>query len=275
MKGRYNYYDRSSYGDLFLCEKGCQIQLTYTYNDNIITNNKVKISKCRLTMSATRDLLVKQYKTLCNERDKLSEELGLLPVGSIQRKRIKKGIYYYQQYREGAAVKTVFIPADRVDDMMKSIERRRAVDIRLKEVNLEISQIVRALGAYIHEIADFKDYKPVKNVDYKEYTMYMSYLAHELKRMGKNDFLATYSCVKEKGIKARYLKALISYLSQSSSKKTYSSANIVLDPLTYQMYFVYGKKDIIDVSLKKAVPEFLAQGLLITNIQEAVGGTLS
>ena len=37
----------------------------------------------------------------------------------------------------------------------------------------------------------------------------------------------------------------------------------------------YGKKDILESRIENEVPEFLMQGLLITNIQEAVGGTLS
>lgn len=41
------------------------------------------------------------------------------------------------------------------------------------------------------------------------------------------------------------------------------------------MYFTYGKKDILEYRLKEAIPEFLMQGLLITDVQEAVGGTRS
>ncbi|MCQ2081507.1 MAG: hypothetical protein MJZ11_07595 [Lachnospiraceae bacterium] len=226
-------------------------------------------------MNKTSDILAKQYIKLCSERDLLTKECEDLPVGSIQQKRIKNGVYFYRQYREGTMVKTVFVPGDQLAEVNRSIKRRKEIEKRLKEINTEISQLIKALGPDIHNMPNFRDYKPVKNVDYKDYTMYMSHLAHEVKRLGKEEFVVEYSGVRESGVRARYLKALISYLTQNGNTKAYPSANIVLDPLTYQMYFTYGKKDILNMRIKNAVPEFLMQGLLITNIQEAVGGTLS
>jgi len=226
-------------------------------------------------MSGTSDILKKQYIKLCNERDRLTEECGKLPIGSIQQKRIKGGVYFYRQYREGSTVKTVFVPVSQIGEVTRSIDRRKEIEKRLKEINIEIGQLVKALGPEIHSIPEFKDYKPVKSVDYKDYTIYMSHLAHEVKRLGKEDFIVEYSHVKESGVRARYLKALINYLSSNDNYKAYGSSSLILDPLTYQMYFTYGKKDILDLQIKKAVPEFLMQGLLITNIQEAVGGSLS
>ncbi len=226
-------------------------------------------------MNKTSDILTKQYIKLCNERDLLTKECDDLPIGSIQQKKIKNGVYFYRQYREGTTVKTVFVPGDQLTEVSKSIKRRKEIEKRLKEINTEISQLIKALGSEIHGIPEFKDYKPVKNVDYKDYTMYMSHLAHEIKRLGKEEFVIEYSGIKESGVRARYLKALINYLTKKENTKAYASANIVLDPLTYQMYFTYGKKDILESRIEKAVPEFLMQGLLITNIQEAVGGTLS
>lgn len=224
-------------------------------------------------MGNTFDILKKQYIKLCNERAILSDKCKNLPVGSIQKKNIKAGIYFYRQYREGNSVKTIFVPKSQVDDVKKGIIKRKRYEKRLKEISDEISQIVKALGSEIHSIDGFCDYKPVRNVDYKDYTMYMSYLAHEVKRLGQTEFLIEFSNVKEKGIRAKYLKGLINYLSKNENAKATNSANLVLDPLTYQMYFTYGKKDVLDSQLKKAIPEFLSQGLLITNIQEAVSGT--
>lgn len=225
-------------------------------------------------MNSTYNVLVKQYKKLCDERKILAEELKHFPVGSIQQKKIKNRLYYYRQFREGTTVKTLFVPTERIDEVRKDINRRKVIEKRLKEINGEIRQVIKALGSDVHSIPNFQDYKPVKNIDYKDYTMYMSHLAHEIKRLGKEEFLIEYSDVKENGVRARYLKALISYLSKSKVVKGYSSANLVLDPLTYQMYFDFGKKEILNSRIEKAVPEFLAQGLLITNIQEAVGDSL-
>ena len=226
-------------------------------------------------MNNTSELLAKQYTMLRTERDILSKELLSLPFGSIQQKKIKNGVYFYRQYRKGSTVKAEFVPEDQIEEVRKNIIRRKDIEKRIKEINEEIGQIIKALGADIHDIPGFMDYKPVKNVDYKDYTMYMSHLAHEIKRLGKEEFVIEYSGIKESGVRARYLKALINYLTKKENTKAYASANIVLDPLTYQMYFTYGKKDILESRIEKAVPEFLMQGLLITNIQEAVGGTLS
>lgn len=226
-------------------------------------------------MNNTSKILSKQYIKLCNERDQLTEECEKLLIGSLQQKKIKNRIYFYRQYREGATVKTVFVPDNQISEAKQSINRRKEIENRLKEINTEIGQLIKALGPKIHDIPEFKDYKPVKNVDYKDYTMYMSYLAHEVKRLGKDEFIIEYRGIKESGVRARYLRALINYLSPNDKFKAYSSSNLILDPLTYQMYFTYGEKDILDLQIKKAVPEFLMQGLLITNIQEAVGGSLS
>ena len=39
------------------------------------------------------------------------------------------------------------------------------------------------------------------------------------------------------------------------------------------MYFKYNDKSSLDEELKRAIPAFLNQGLLVTTIQEAVNGT--
>ena len=45
-------------------------------------------------MNKTSDILTKQYIKLCNERDLLTKECDDLPVGSIQQKKIKNGVYF-------------------------------------------------------------------------------------------------------------------------------------------------------------------------------------
>ena len=64
---------------------------------------------------------------------------------------------------------------DQLTEVKKSIKRHKKIEKTLKEINTEISQLIKALGSRIHDILEFKDYKPVKNVDYKDYTMYMSH----------------------------------------------------------------------------------------------------
>lgn len=190
-------------------------------------------------MNKTSDILTKQYIKLCNERDLLTKECDDLPVGSIQQKKIKNGVYFYRQYREGTTVKTVFVPGDQLTEVSKSIKRRKEIEKRLKEINTEISQLIKALGSEIHGIPEFKDYKPVKNVDYKDYTMYMSHLAHEIKRLGKEEFVIEYSGIKESGVRARYLKALINYLTKKENTKAYASANIAILAEAYALVFSF------------------------------------
>ena len=90
-------------------------------------------------MNKTSDILTKQYIKLCNERDLLTKECDDLPVGSIQQKKIKNGVYFYRQYREGTTVKTVFVPRDQLTEVSKSIKRRKEIEKRLKEINTEIA----------------------------------------------------------------------------------------------------------------------------------------
>ena len=178
------------------------------------------------------------------------------------------------EFDNGDKAVIYFNPNDRgIQERIKGFEA--SIEKRIKEINEEIGQIIKALGADIHDIPGFMDYKPVKNVDYKDYTIYMSHLAHEIKRLGEDEFVFEYQGVKESGIRGRYLRGLLNYLTKNDSSKPYGKSNIVLDPLTYQMYFTYGKKDILEYRLKEAIPEFLMQGLLITDVQEAVGGTRS
>lgn len=163
-------------------------------------------------MTETSNILTKQYISLCNERALLSKECEDLPIGSIQQKKIGNGTYFYRQYREGKTVKTVFVAANQFAEVKGNIDRRKEIEKRLREINTEINQLI---------------------------------------------------------------KALVNYLTKNENTKAYNSANIVLDPLTYQMYFTYGEKDILESRIEKAIPEFLMQGLLITDIQEAVGGSSS
>lgn len=225
-------------------------------------------------MNNTSDLLKTQYCNLCSERQILTEECQNLPIGSIQKKKINNREYYYRQYREGKTIKTIFISNDQLADIKKQISRRNKIEKRLKEINVEINQVIKGLGADIHLIPSFEDYSPVKNVDYKDYTMYMSHIAHDIKRLGPEQFFVEYSNVRETGIKARYLNAILDYITKVENSKAYKSANLVLDPLTYSMYYSFGEKDIIKRRLENAIPEFLRQGLLITDIQEAVGYAL-
>lgn len=116
--------------------------------------------------------------------------------------------------------------------------------------------------------------KPKRFVNYTNYTLFMSFLAHEKKRLGVEEFITTFKTRKYSGLKQKYLDSYIEYLENQLSNTQISYVNthkkLIVDPYTYTEYFEFKNKDIINESLKEAIPEFLKRGLLITEVQEAV-----
>lgn len=117
-------------------------------------------------------------------------------------------------------------------------------------------------------------YKPKFFVNYTKYTLFMSFLAHEYKRLGYLRFIEKYKTKKYKRLNGKYLMSYISYLENSKSGNVITinkvPKKIVLDPYTYTMYFKFKDKTVLKDSLSKAIPEFLVNGLVITEVQEAV-----
>ena len=202
-------------------------------------------------------------KKLNKERETLIKELETLPKGAVRRKRIRGREYYYLQYREGSKVRSEYIHAINLEDISQRIEKRHMLEARLKEYNRALKEYTRALG--IHD-----KYRPVKDVDYDSYTLFMSGVAHDFKRLGLERFLATYDTSKYRGIHKRYLKGFIDYVAGINRPNTRKGNDLVLDPYTYLMYFKYGDQSALQHSLERAIPAFLNQGLLITDVQEAV-----
>lgn len=221
-------------------------------------------------MTKTEMILFDNFNNISKEYSKLKQEQVKLPKGSLQKKTINGRTYNYLQYRSGKNVCTDYIATDKLSGLVLCIERRKNNEIRIKELEEELIQIHKVLKGRCNFPPEFTAYKLERNIDYEEYTRYMSYLAHELKRLGKDEFVKKYSGVKKTGLEGKYLKGLIHYVGGKNYSTCRSSLRLVLDPYTYHMYFDYNMKGILQASLKRAIPEFLQQGLLITEVQEAV-----
>ena len=132
-------------------------------------------------------------------------------------------------------------------------------------------ELKRAITEYSRVIGRHETYRPQKNVDYESYTLFMSSVAHDYKRMGLEQFLVHYDTSKHRGIQKRYLKGFIDYMTGINRPNTRKGNDLVLDPYTFLMYFKYGDQSVLQQSLSRAISSFLNYGLLITEVQEAVG----
>lgn len=223
--------------------------------------------------SSLDKLLITEYHRIDMRIQSIDIEVSTLPIGSIQKKNINGRFYAYLQYRDGRHIKSDYISYEDCEDVYKKITQRKELLSEKKLLIKDKLKIEKALGSKLIENGAFSAYKPVRSVDYSAYTIFMSELAHDLKRLGKDTFIKEYSDIRVKGINGRYLKGLLDYLQDNPGIQR-KSTSLVLDPFTYQMYFKYKDKSVLKESLSHAIPQFLKQGLLITDVQEAVNGAL-
>lgn len=193
----------------------------------------------------------------------MEERIASLPKGNLQPKKIRGLIYYYLQFREGGKVKTKYIPEKDRSELDSKIAERKSLEAQLKVIYKDGERLGQMLGKHIN-------YKPVKKIDMDEYTLFMSAVAHDYKRMTRDSFLKKYKPSKFRGVQKKYLKGFTDWMKGSYEIRIHKGNDLILDPYTYHMYFDAGEKRVLDEELKSAIPEFLNQGLLITDIQEAV-----
>lgn len=112
-------------------------------------------------------------------------------------------------------------------------------------------------------------------VNYNKWTLFTSMLAHDLKRLGIDGFNEKYKDSKYMGIYKAYLEGYIEYINNRKSGKIIQCnelpKKVVLEPYVYHEYFKYKDKAALENALKKAIPEFLNRGILLTEVQVAVG----
>ena len=75
------------------------------------------------------------YKDLLLRISEIEEALALLPAGSIGKKTVNGKIYYYHRFYENGKRKEKYIPQDRLADMKIAVEKRKALEEELKELN--------------------------------------------------------------------------------------------------------------------------------------------
>lgn len=75
------------------------------------------------------------YKDLLLRISEIEEALALLPAGSIGKKTVNGKIYYYHRFYENGKRKEKYIPQDRLADMKNAVEKRKALEEELKELN--------------------------------------------------------------------------------------------------------------------------------------------
>ena len=207
-----------------------------------------------------------EYTTLDDKLVKLQKKLEDYPKGTLRRRTIKGGDYFYLQYRDGKHVRSSYVHAEDVADISEIIAERRELEHEIMEMQARVESYARVLG--IH-----RSYRPVKDVDYKDYTLFMSTVAHDYKTLELEAFVDKYDVSKYRGINKRYIAGFLDYIHGIDRGNIRRTNDLVLDPYTYLMYFKYGNKEVLKQEIQKAIPTFLNRGLLITNVQEAVGGT--
>ena len=68
------------------------------------------------------------------EIEELEREIALLPAGSISSKKIRGKEYFYHRVNEGGKRKETYIDFDKLDELRAGIEKRKALEAKLKEL---------------------------------------------------------------------------------------------------------------------------------------------
>ena len=206
------------------------------------------------------------YRKLERELHNIQLKIKELRKGNLRKKTIKGREYYYLQYREDGHIRSIYVRAELVEKVKGEIEERKEYEQAAREMKRRLEKYAALMG--IH-----RTYRPVRNIDYGAYTLFMSKVAHDYKLLDKDSFIEKYKTSKYRGLEKRYLVGFFDYINGMDRHNMRRTNDLVLDPYTYMMYFKYGHKEALEEELKNAIPAFLNQGLLITNVQEAVDGT--
>ena len=203
------------------------------------------------------------YNRMTEELSDLQDQIKDLPKGALRKRQIRDRVYYYLQYRDGAHVRSRYVKADEVAGLKARIESRKDLLDRARDLERRMTRYAQMIGVH-------RSFRPVRNVDYEAYTLFMSTVAHDHKSMKRDAFLDKYCISRYRGLNKRYLMGFLDYINGIDRRNMRRTNDLVLDPYTYLMYFKYGKKEVLNEELRRAIPAFLNRGLLITNVQEAV-----
>ena len=96
-------------------------------------------------MSVLEEVMLEEYERSIKIYRLITEEIKMLPKGSIQKKRINNKNYSYLMYREGSKIKSKYV-TEEVEELNEKIQRRKENIIALKEIKKSLQQIEKALG---------------------------------------------------------------------------------------------------------------------------------
>lgn len=94
---------------------------------------------------AIEAVLKEELERLREAEKSYRKEIGALPKGSIQRKRIKGKVYLYLAFREGKKVVSRYLgpPSQDLEKLSGEIERRRKQQQMLRDVQRNMIRIQR------------------------------------------------------------------------------------------------------------------------------------
>jgi hypothetical protein len=99
-------------------------------------------------MSVVYDVLREEYSRLERLKDQYTKELESLPRGTISRKKIRNGEYYYLAYRIKDKVKFDYLgkkDAQKLREIESQIARRKEIEDKLRRVNNSMKEIGKSL----------------------------------------------------------------------------------------------------------------------------------
>lgn len=97
-------------------------------------------------MTILSEILREEYGRSLRLSRHMEAELEALPKGSVRVRLIRGHEYYYLTYRDGAKVKSDYVPATKLADVRAAIARRKELEAALKDQGRSRAQIERALG---------------------------------------------------------------------------------------------------------------------------------
>ncbi len=94
-----------------------------------------------------------EYRLLIERKQKILNELSLLPVGYISKKTTKGNVQHYLQRKEGKRIVSSYIRNDEVEEVAAKIERRKNIidEISLIRGRLEhLEQAAKLIDKNLH-----------------------------------------------------------------------------------------------------------------------------
>jgi hypothetical protein len=97
-------------------------------------------------MKVLKGILKEEKERLKEAQGSYEREIGKLPKGSVQIKKIKERDYAYRAYRKGKRVVYAYVgdlPPEELKELEKKIELRRLYERKLREVRQNLREVGR------------------------------------------------------------------------------------------------------------------------------------